>query len=160
MIDIGWTAEDFEAELIAEAADRRSLRRLAQTPCQVVAEEGFRLLGEQTLDLSPDGMLLRSDAIARLGELVYVSLRVPFGRSWIDAEGEIVRVVRGLRRTDPARGLGVRFTRISAFDRALLHGALERLPTLEAARRPRRDYAATVAHIMFPVLARLSSPPS
>lgn len=159
MIDIGWTAEDFETDVIAEATDRASLRRVTETPCQVVAEEGFRLLGERTLDLSADGLLLRSDATARLGEHVYVSLQVPLGRSWIDAEGEVVRVVRGLRRGDRARGLGVRFTRISAFDRALLSGALELLPPVAPARRARRDYATTVANIMFPVLTRLSAPP-
>ncbi len=159
MIDIGWTAEDFEADVIAEATDRASLRRAARTPCQVVADDGFRLLGEWTLDLSGDGLLVRSDASARIGELVYISLQVPQGRSWIDAEGEIVRVVRGLRRSDAARGLGVRFTRISAFDRALLSGALELLPPVMPARRMRRDYAATVANIMFPVLRRLSAPP-
>lgn len=160
MIDIGWLAEDFETDDIAAASERRSLRRVARTCCQVVADDGFRLLGEETLDLSPDGLLLRSDATARLGERVYVSLRLPRGRSWIDAEGEVARVVRGLRRTDPAPALAVRFTRIDAFDRALLSGALERLPTVRAARQVRRDYAATVANIMFPVLARLSAPPS
>ncbi|MEM9067040.1 MAG: PilZ domain-containing protein [Myxococcota bacterium] len=155
MLEFGWTEND----LIASAAQRTSLRRSVRTSCQVVAEDGFRLLGEETLDVSGEGLLLRSTATARIGETVLISLRIPHGQSWIDAEGTITRVVRGLRVSDLARGFGVRFHRISGFDRALLQGALETLPPPSPARRVRPDYAATVANIMFPVLDRMSEHP-
>ena len=142
--------------LIEPATQRRGLRRAITTDCQVVAEDGFRLLGEQTLDVSPDGLLLASQARACIGENVIVSLRLPRGQSWIDAEGTIVRVVRGLRDRDRGHSFGVRFDRIDDFDLALLRGSLAGFPPTIPARRVRPDYAATIATIMYPVLKRVS----
>lgn len=124
--------------------DRRSVRRGVRTECQVVAEEGFRLLGEHTLDVSTTGLLLLSDANVRVGEAVILSLRLPGGVSWIDATGVIARVVRGVRRHDRGRGVGVAFDRLATFDRALLLGSLHGRPPLAPGRDLRRDYASAV----------------
>lgn len=145
----------FAERLIEPAAQRRGLRRSISTHCQVVTDEGFRLLGEETLDVSDKGLLVASRASACLGEKVFVSLRLPRGQTWIDAEGTIVRVVRGLRNGDSGRGFGIRFERIDDFDLILLRSALDGVPPTVPSRRVRPDYAATVANIMYPVLKRL-----
>ena len=145
----------FAEQLIEPAAQRKGLRRAISTECQVVTEEGFHLLGEETLDVSDKGLLVASHASACIGETVFVSLRLPRGQSWIDAEGTVVRVVRGLRNGDAGRGFGIRFERIDDFDLILLRAALDGVPPTVPARRVRPDYAATVANIMYPVLKRL-----
>ncbi|MDH5490712.1 MAG: PilZ domain-containing protein [Myxococcales bacterium] len=136
-----------EPRIISPARDRITLRRAIRTRCQVVAEEGFRLLGEETLDLSEEGMLLVSTASAELGERVFVSLCLPSGRSWIDAEGEVTRIVRGRRLGDRSPSLGLRFDRLDAPDRALLKGSLRHRPPPLPLRRERVDYAATIRAI-------------
>ncbi len=132
---------------VREANDRLAVRRAVWVDCQAVAEEGFRLIGDRILDLSTSNMLVRSDEAVRLYESVVVSLKCPNGISWIDAEAEVVRVVRGLRATDPLRAVGLRFTRMDAVDRGLLVGSLQELPPPIPARRLRRDYAGAVAEI-------------
>ncbi|MFT5353796.1 MAG: hypothetical protein ACI9KE_000996 [Polyangiales bacterium] len=125
---------------------RRFLRRTIKTPCQVVAEDGFRLLGEETLDLSEEGMLIGSSARVVVGESVILSVKMPGGSSWIDAEGTVQRVLwRGMQR----RAIGVEFKTLSGVDRALLTGGLYRAaPALPwATRTPRRDYASALIQL-------------
>ena len=55
---------------LRHTAERRSIRRQVDLPCQAVAEEGFRLLGERVTDLSPEGMQVVSSAQVRVGEPV------------------------------------------------------------------------------------------
>ena len=129
---------------ILNARDRKVVRRRLRTDCHVVAEDGFRFLGEHTNDLSTRGFCLQSEHDAELGESVVLSLRVPGGLSWIDAEARIVRVVRGLRQTDAGRAYGLRFEHMSTLDRALLAGSLWGKPPVPPARRLRRDYANAV----------------
>ncbi len=133
--------------LVRDARDRRSVRRGVRTECQVVADEGFRLLGIRTLDLSEDGMLLHSSADVALGETVYVAVKAPHTVEWVDAEAEVVRLVRGRRDTDAACGIGLRFVHMDALDRAILAGSLVRLPPPVPARGVRKDYAAYVRSI-------------
>lgn len=132
---------------IEPCRDRASLRRRADVPCQVVAEEGFRLIGAKLLDVSPRGALVESTSEARLGEAVLLSLRVPGTRAFIDAEGRVTRIVRGVRGTDRGPAIGIELSRIDPVDRALLVGALERLPPPAPARAVRRDYAKAVRAI-------------
>ena len=156
---MGWTMDETSERtsgapggepdfLIRLHTERGTLRRAVRTVCQVVAEEGFRLLGEETLDLSPRGLLLRSDAEATIGEPVFVALRTPRGQSWIDATGRVARIVRGTRRRDRGRALGVRFDRLAPIDAALLAASLRGFPPPAPARRVRRDYAGTVSLLM------------
>ena len=133
-----------QTDLILSARQRRALRREARVPCQVVAERGFRLLGEETLDVSMEGMLIQSEADVGLGEEVFIALRLPRGRSWVDAEAVISRISAGRRRGDGGRAIGLSFIRMDRIDRVLLDASLQGLPPPVPGRRLRRDYATTV----------------
>jgi len=92
------------------SSQRRAVRRAVRTRCQVVSDAGFELLGEQALDLSPRGMLVACDAPAALGEEVLISLLTPGPDPvWLDAEGEITRIVHGYRRGDAGYCIGLHF---------------------------------------------------
>ncbi|MFW6052045.1 MAG: PilZ domain-containing protein [Myxococcota bacterium] len=133
--------------LIREARQRRTLRRSVDLHCQAVAEDGFRLVGHRLLDVSPEGALVQSASDCDVGENVLLSFPAPGGFSWIDAEGEIVRVIRGRRYADRGRCFGIRFERVDPVSHAVLTGALHGLPPPVPGRGVRRDYAATVAAI-------------
>jgi hypothetical protein len=132
---------------VQDARDRRSVRREVRAECQVVADDGFRLLGIRTLDLSEQGMLLHSSASVALGETVYVAVKAPNTIEWVDAEAEVVRLVRGRRTTDGRCGIGLRFVHMDALDRAILSGSLYELPPPIPARGVRKDYAEAVRAI-------------
>ena len=134
---------------VRHALDRRSTRRFVDLPCQAVAEEGFRLLGERVLDLSPEGMQVESRAQVRVGESVLVSFRAPHGDDWMDAEAEVARVVRGQRGTDKGRSIGLRFTHQNLFDRVMLRERLKNIAPPVPARQLRRDYAGFVRGVAF-----------
>ncbi len=130
---------------ILEKRERRLVRRALRTDCHAVAEDGFRFLGDTTLDLSEGGILLRSDQEAEVGETVLLSLKVPGGRTWVDAEATIARIVRGHRTEDEGRAYGLRFEAIAPLDRAILAGSLQGAPPPPPARGIRRDYAGSVS---------------
>jgi hypothetical protein len=132
---------------VHDSRDRTSVRRQVRAECQAVADEGFRMLGIRTLDLSEHGMLLHSSSPVQIGEQVYVSLRAPNTEEWVDAEAVVVRVVKGRRASDSACGVGLRFVRMDALDRAILAGSLHALPPPVPARGLRKDYAAAVRSI-------------
>ncbi len=129
------------------ASERRALRRAVGFDCQVVRERDFVLLGERGVDLSTDGMLLPTDAQAVLGEELLVALRVPGTQRWIDTFATVARVVRGGRRGDHGRAIGLVFDALSADDNRLLRWALRRHPPTFPARAMRIDYVATCALI-------------
>jgi hypothetical protein len=137
-------ASSFADFAVLRAADRKSLRRAVRTECEVVAEDGFRLLGRYTLDLSEDGLLLDAGAPCVIGEPVIVSLRMPRGTSWIDAEGHVARAIDGQRREDCGSALGIAFDTMSAVDRAILRASLHGLPPPVPRRHRRMDYASTI----------------
>ncbi len=105
---------------------RRIVRRGIRGRCQAVALDGFRLLGEQILDVSPFGLLVAADAESKLGETVVVSFQAR-GR-WYDAVAEVARVVEGWRPWDPGYAIGLRFTQISLADRLELRKRLRGVP--------------------------------
>jgi hypothetical protein len=129
------------------ASERRALRRAVVFDCQVVREQGFELVGQRGVDLSTDGMLLLTPALAVLGEELIVSFRVPGTERWVDTLATVARIVRGDRRNDSGRGLGLAFDALSCEDNLLLRWALRRNPPTFPARRMRIDYAATAALI-------------
>jgi hypothetical protein len=137
-------ASSFADFAVLRAADRKSLRRAVRTECEVVAEDGFRLLGRYTLDLSEDGLLLDAGAPCVIGEPVIVSLRMPRGTSWIDAEGHVARAIDGQRREDCGSALGIAFDAMSPVDRAILRASLHGLPPPVPRRHRRMDYASTI----------------
>ena len=132
---------------IARASQRKTVRRAAQTVCQAVVAEGFSLVSERAIDLSIDGMLLASDHEPEVGTEVIVSFRAPGTGIWLDAEATVARIVRGRRRSDPARGIGLRFRGLDSVSRAILDGSLAGRPPPVPARLVRKDYARTVRSI-------------
>ena len=132
---------------IARASQRRTVRRAVGTACQAVVEEGFSLIGERAIDLSVDGMLLASDHEPDVGTEVIISFRAPGTGIWLDAEATVARIVRGRRRGDPARAIGLRFRGLDSVSRAILDGSLAGKPPPVPARLVRKDYARTVRTI-------------
>jgi hypothetical protein len=135
---------------VPDILERKVLRRQVRANCQVVAEEGFRLLGIRTLDLSDEGLLLHSSASVAVGERVFVSLEAPGMREWVDAEAVVARVIRGRRDTDMLCGVGLSFVRMDPLDRAILRASLVDRPPPVPARHPRKDYVGSIA---MPMLA-------
>ncbi len=129
------------------ATDRRALRRAVSFECQVVREHDFVLLGHRGVDLSTDGMLVESDAQAVLGEEVIVTFRVPGTTRWVDTLASVARVVRGGRRADRGRALGLVFDPLSSDDNLAIRCALRRHPPTFPSRSMRIDYVATAALI-------------
>jgi hypothetical protein len=129
---------------------RRAVRRAARTRCQAVATQGFRLLGERVLDLSPRGMLVACDESVSLGEQVIVSFRAPGAQAlWMDAEAEIARIINGFRPADPGYCIGLDFTYFERGDRFELLSRLSGCPPPIPQRRLRR--AAAPPPELFPL---------
>lgn len=132
---------------ILEAEERSSVRRAVGTECQVVSSDGFSLVAQRTLDVSPDGLLAPTECLPVLGSELFVSLRIPGTRLWVGAEATACRLVRARRRGEWTPAVGIRFTRIDPVERAMLRGHLwGKAPTV-ATRSPRRDYAEAVRRI-------------
>ena len=69
---------------------RTATRRAVVLPCQAVRESDFKLIADQTLDVSVDGVLLPIAEPILTGEQLIVSFSIP--GKWIDAEATVVRV--------------------------------------------------------------------
>ncbi len=134
---------------LVRANQRRAFRRAVRIECQVVRERDFKLVGQRTVDLSPEGMLVASDVNVLTGEDVIVSFLAPFTRLWVDAEAVVTRVVHGRRPGDRGHCLGLRFQGIDDVARALLRANLRGLPPPMPSRMPRIDYAATVRNLAY-----------
>ncbi|MEM6962587.1 MAG: PilZ domain-containing protein [Myxococcota bacterium] len=127
---------------------RRALRRALEVPCQVVAENGFRLVGRGTRDLSPLGVRARCVESCSVGERVFVSVRMPSGMCWLDAEGEVIRLVFDPQSAEEtAAYVAVLFRPLPAVDRAILDGALLGFPPPIPDRPLLRDYAKAIRDI-------------
>lgn len=129
---------------IAYRSERRTLRHAAELVCHVVRERGFVHIAGSTLDISVDGMRVASDAEVQVGDDVVLSVRLPRSRQWIDAQGRVVRIERGVRDGDKGRAIAIAFTAIDPVDRAMLAGATSAVPPPVPRRMVRRDYAATI----------------
>ena len=116
---------------------RRTLRHAARGRCQAVGLEGFRLLGERILDLSPMGMMVAADSEAAAGEDVMVSFKVPGTDRWVDAEARIARVIEGWRPFDPGYAIGLQFTTIDLATRLMIRESLQGTPPPVPTRRLR-----------------------
>jgi hypothetical protein len=129
------------------ACERRALRRAVGFECQVVRERGFVLIGQRGVDLSTDGMLVPTPAPAVLGEELIVTFRVPGTERWVDTLATVARIMRGDRRGDHGRALGLVFDPLGSEDNRLVRWALRRHPPTFPARPMRVDYSATAALI-------------
>lgn len=132
------------SRFVEHAKDRKTTRRAVNTQCQVVEESEFVLLGAEAVDISVDGMFVRSEAHPALGTEVFVSFQAPGTEDWIDVSATVARVVRGRRRSDGVSGLGLRFGGMTGGQREVLSESLIGRPPPIPARHLRRDYAATV----------------
>jgi hypothetical protein len=121
---------------------RREMRRLVRLACRVRRMDDWRLLGDRTLDLSPEGMLVLSDERVDEGLDLVVSFQATELPIWFDACAKITRVVEGRRPGDPGRALGVRFETLPSVSRLILRGFLRRHPLTLAQRELPLDIAA------------------
>ena len=129
--------------------DRRSTRHHVRIDCQVVRESDFRLVGHRTMDLSADGMLVRTTSDVKVGESMLVTFKAtPLGL-WFDAEAEVTRLIRGRRPEDEGAALGLRFRGLAPVSRLILRGHLRRVPPVLPQRPTRVDYAATIRQIAY-----------
>lgn len=138
--------------ILVPPTERRSLRRAVRASCQAVSLDGFRLVGERILDLSPRGLLLACDDRVEVGEEMVVSFRAPRNGPYIDVEAEVARLVEGWRPEDPGYCAGLRFTSIAGSARGELLTRLAGLPPPVPRRSLRADYAETVRRIHIGVL--------
>ena len=123
-------------ELTHSTNRRGSARRPVRIPCEAVRERDFSQLGRVAVDLSREGMQLRSNARVLTGDAVIVSFFEPTAGRWFDLEAQVARVVHGRRAEDAGRGIGLRFLSMREEDRAALERALRgRVPALPKARR-------------------------
>lgn len=116
---------------------RRTLRRATRGRCQAVGLDGFRLLGERILDISPMGMMVAADKEAAAGEEVMVSFQVPGTDDWVDVEARIARVIEGWRPYDPGYCIGLQFTSIDLATRLMIRENLKGTPPPVPTRRLR-----------------------
>lgn len=112
--------------------------------CQVVRERDFRLVAERAVDVSPDGMLVRTDAELEVGESLIVSFEATSLGLWFDTEASVARIVRGRRDGDRGAGFGLSFSTLDRVKRLILRGHLRRVPPPLPRRTQRIDWSATV----------------
>jgi hypothetical protein len=127
--------------------DRREVRRAASFTCQVVRERDFRLIADQALDVSPDGMLVRTDHDMEIGESLIVSFKATQLGLWFDSEASVARIVRGRRDGDRGAGIGLSFSTLDRVKRLILRGHLRRVPPPLPRRTQRIDWSATVRSV-------------
>jgi len=133
---------------------RHEMRRRARLGCRVRNPDTWSLVGDRTVDLSPQGMLLLSDERIEEGSELVVSFQATELPIWFDTLACVTRIVEGRRPGDPGRALGLRFQTLPAVSRLILRGHLRKLPPAPAQRepplalRPRDpDYAHVVKEI-------------
>ncbi len=136
---------------------RREIRRCICLPCCVVRREDWQLLGDRSVDLSPEGMLVLTDERTNEGSELLVSFQATDCRLWFDTSATVTRIVEGRRRGDKGRALGLRFQSLPAVSRLILRGHLRKFARSAALRDPppeldaqeeRVDYADLVRRIL------------
>jgi hypothetical protein len=134
---------------------RREMRRSATFGCRVRRLDTSRLVGDRTLDLSPQGMLVMSDEGIIEGSQLLVSFMATELPIWFDTQATVARIVQGRRPGDVGRALGLRFDSLPAVSRLILRGHLRKHPAAPAQReapidlvRKDPDYAQIVRDIL------------
>ncbi len=130
------------------------MRRFTRLGCTVRRMDTWRLVGDRTIDLSPQGMLLLSDERIDHGTELVVSFQATELPIWFDTLASVTRVVEGRRPGDDGRAIGLHFETLPAVSRLILRGHLRRHPpTLPHRERPLEldspdpDYAQIVSDI-------------
>jgi hypothetical protein len=93
-------------------------------------------VGDRTVDLSPQGMLVLSDERIVEGAELVVSFQATELPIWFDTMATVSRIVEGRRPGDSGRALGIRFETLPAVSRLILRGHLRQLPVTRARREP------------------------
>jgi hypothetical protein len=124
--------------------DRREVRKALPLGCQVVRERDFRIVATQALDLSPDGMLVRTEHYIEPGENMFVCFKATNLGLWFDSEATVARVVQGRRAEDRGVAVGLSFSTLDRVKRLILRGHLRRVPPPLPRRAQRIDWTATV----------------
>ena len=137
--------------LLVARNDRQVRRASIDVDCQIVRERDYKVVGRRSFDLSPQGILVPSEADVDVGEPLLVSFRATGFGILFATTGTVARIVHGRRREDRARCLGVSF-RLDPLARHLLRGGLRKVPPPLPRRTRRIDYAATVERIAQPRL--------
>lgn len=123
--------------ILARPTPRRAFRRFVRLDCQVVRERDFTPVSDLALDLSTDGMLVRTDTRLLTGEELVFTFRPPRSNRWIDGVATVARVVHGRRPGDTGRAIGLEFHGLDARDREHLWECLRGLPPPAPLRDPR-----------------------
>ena len=133
---------------------RREMRRLARFGCTVRRMDTWGLVGDRTLDLSPQGMLVLSDERLEWGTELVVSFQATELPIWFDTLATVTRLVEGRRPGDDGRAFGVHFETLPAVSRLILRGHLRRQPSPTPRRErpvdlvsPDPDYASFVKDV-------------
>jgi hypothetical protein len=116
---------------------RGEIRRGLYLGCRVRKMANLSLVGDRTIDLSPQGMLVLSDEWLELGDELFVSFLATDLPIWFDTRATVARVIEGRRPGDRGRALGLRFQTLPAVSRLILRGHLRKIPpTLPKRERP------------------------
>ena len=133
--------------LLIRKNDRREVRRAFSMSCQIVRERDFKLIAEAAVDVSSDGMRVRTDLDLEPGENVFVSFRATELGIWFDTEAKVARVIHGRRPGDDGKSVGLRFSTMERVKRFILRNPLRRVPPPVPRRSQRIDWSATVRSI-------------
>jgi hypothetical protein len=120
---------------------RARIRRAFPTHCEVVRARDYSLVGTHALDVSPRGMLLRTDTAVMTGEELLVLFRVPTG-DWFDCDAHVARVLHGRRGRDEGRAVGIEFAPLDPWRDILLCDSLKNAPRATRGVERRGERAA------------------
>lgn len=129
---------------LVPARRRRTLRRDFRTDCQAVRLDGFRLIGQRILDLSPRGALIHCTESVAPGDELVLSFRAPRGGPYVDATAEVRRVF--VKHGRPVAGTS--FLDLPADVRHELLVRLAGFPPPVPSRARAVDYAETIRRIV------------
>ena len=123
---------------------RHEIRRSVRLACRVRRVDDWRLVGDRSVDLSPQGMLVLSDERVDEGVDLVVSFQATELPIWFDTCATVTRIVEGRRPGDRGRALGVHFETLPSVSRLILRGFLRKLPSTYATRELPPDVQAEV----------------
>jgi hypothetical protein len=115
---------------------RGEIRRSVYLGCRVRRMIGRGLVGDRSLDLSPQGMFVLSDENLEPGTELFVSFQATQLPIWFDTRATVERIVAGRRLGDDGRGFGLRFRTLPAVSRIILRGHLRNAPRAAPQRFP------------------------
>jgi len=132
---------------------RGEIRRGLYLGCRVRKLTSLALVGDRSLDLSPQGMLVLSDEWLEPGDELFVSFLATNLPIWFDTRATVARIIEGRRPGDRGRALGLRFQTLPAVSRLILRGHLRKIPPpLPQRQRPQdRVIGAVLGHLPMPL---------